>query len=245
MRNICMKICYDGTLFNGFQNQPNMRTVQGELERALLAIGKKPIAIQASGRTDAGVHARGQVVNFLSDLSIPIERIPIAINSRLPEDIMVLEAYEVDENFHARHLAKRKTYRYTIDNGKFPDIFGRQYCLHVPQKLNREHMKQALSHVVGTHDFTSFTSVKSDKPHHVRTIYDAKFIEQDNLIHIELTGNGFTYNMVRIIVGTLIKIGFGQKKPDDMLTIIQGCNRSLAGPTALPIGLCLMNVEYD
>jgi tRNA pseudouridine38-40 synthase len=245
MRNISMKISYDGTLFNGFQNQPNMRTVQGQIERVLCTIAKQPISIYASGRTDAGVHARGQVIHFLSDLSIPIERVPLAFNSRLPEDIVVLEAYDMDEQFHSRHLAKKKTYRYTIDNGKFQEVFGRQYRLHVPQKLNREHMKQALNYVVGTHDFTSFTSVRSDKPHHVRTIYEAKFIDEGNFIHIELTGNGFTYNMVRIITGTLLKIGFGQKKPEDMLSIIQGCDRSLAGPTALPIGLCLMNVAYD
>jgi len=245
MRNICMKISYDGTLFNGFQVQPEGRTVQGELERVLFEISKQAITVHASGRTDAGVHARGQVVHFLSDLTIPIERIPIALNTRLPDDIVVLEAYEMEEGFHSRHQAKQKTYRYTIDNGKFPDIFGRQYRLHVPQKLNREHMKQALSYVVGTHDFTSFTSLKSDKAHHVRTIYKADFIEEGNFIHIELTGNGFTYNMVRIITGTLLKIGFGQKKPEDMLMILKACNRSLAGPTALPIGLCLMNVEYN
>lgn len=240
-----MKVSYDGTLFCGFQKQPGKRTVQGELERILFQLTKQEISLQASGRTDAGVHARGQVIHFLSDISIPIERIPIAFNSRLPEDIVVLEAHEVDESFHARHQAKQKTYRYTIDNGKFREVFGRQYRLHVPQKLNRDHMKQALSYVVGTHDFTSFTSVRSVKPHHVRTIYEANFIEDGNFIHIELTGNGFTYNMVRIITGTLIKIGLGQKKPDDMPVILAGCDRSLAGPTALPIGLCLMNVEYS
>jgi tRNA pseudouridine38-40 synthase len=245
MRNICMKIAYDGTLFNGFQVQPKGRTVQGELERAISALVKQEVDIYASGRTDAGVHARGQVVNFLSNITIPIERIPIALNTRLPKDIVVLEAYEMDESFHSRHLAKQKTYRYTIDNGKYPDIFGRHYRLHVPQTLNREHMRQALNCLVGTHDFTSFTSVRSDKPHHVRTIYKADLIEEGNFIHIELTGNGFTYNMVRIITGTLIKIGLGQKKPEDMPSILEGCNRSLAGPTALPIGLCLMNVKYD
>lgn len=245
MRNICMKISYDGTLFNGYQNQPNMRTVQGELERVVYKFAKEPVTVHASGRTDAGVHARGQVVHFLSNLTIPIERIPVAFNTKLPKDIVVHDAFEKDESFHSRHYAKKKTYRYTIDNGKVPDIFGRQYRLHVPQKLNREHMKQALSYVVGTHDFTSFTSVRSEKPHHVRTIYDAKFVEEGSFIHIELTGNGFTYNMVRIITGTLLKIGFGQKKPEDMLMILAGCNRSLAGPTALPLGLCLMNVEYD
>ena len=245
MRNICMKVSYDGTRFNGFQTQPKDRTVQGEIEHVLKILTKEHITIHASGRTDAGVHARGQVFHFLTEATIPVDRFAIAMNTRLPDDIMILEAREMSLDFHARHSAKRKTYRFTIDNGKFPDLFGRHYRLHIPQALNREHMKQALAYVEGTHDFTSFTSRRSVKPHHVRTIYEAKLTEEGPFIHIDLTGNGFTYNMVRIIAGTLIKIGHGKKKPDDMLQILQGCDRSLAGPTALPIGLTLMNVEYD
>lgn len=245
MRNICMTVSYDGTEFSGFQTQPRDRTVQDELEKVLKKITKEDIVIHASGRTDAGVHARGQVIHFLTNAKIPIERFTIAVNTCLPSDVLVLEAKEMPLDFHARHGAKRKTYRYTIDNGKFPDLFGRQYRLHVPVPLNMEYMKQALSYIEGTHDFTSFTSERSVKPHHIRTIYEAKLVEEGPFIHIDLTGNGFTYNMVRIITGTLLKIGHGKKKPDDMLHILEGCDRSLAGPTALPIGLMLMNVCYD
>lgn len=240
-----MKISYDGTAFNGFQTQPKDRTVQDELEKVLKRITKEEIAIHASGRTDAGVHARGQVFHFLTNARMPIDRFAIAMNTELPSDIMVLEAKEMPHDFHARHNAKRKTYRYTIDNGKFPDLFGRHYRLHVPVPLHIEHMKQALSYIEGTHDFTSFTSLRSVKPHHVRTIYEARLWVEGSFIHIELTGNGFTYNMVRIIVGTLLKIGHGKKKPEDMLSILDGCDRSLAGPTALPIGLMLMDVSYN
>lgn len=245
MRNICMKVSYDGTKFSGFQAQPKDRTVQVEIERVLTILTKEEITIHASGRTDAGVHARGQVFHFLTNCTIPTDRFAIAMNTRLPDDVMILEAKEMPLDFHARHSAKRKTYRYSIDNGKFPDLFGRHYRLHVPVPLNRERMKQALSYIVGTHDFTSFTSTRSVKPHHVRTIYDAKLIEEGPFIHIEMTGNGFTYNMVRIITGTLIKIGHGKLKPEDMRLILDGCDRSLAGPTALPIGLMLMDVSYE
>jgi len=245
MRNICMKVSYDGTKFNGFQAQPKDRAVQNVIEDVLKILTKEHITIHASGRTDAGVHARGQVFHFLTDCSIPTDRFAIAVNTRLPEDIMILDAREMPLDFHARHSAKRKTYRYTIDNGKFPDLFGRQYRLHVPVPLNREHMRQALSYIVGTHDFTSFTSTRSVKPHHVRTIYEAKLIEEGPFIHIEMTGNGFTYNMVRIITGTLLKIGHKKLKPEDMRIILEGCDRSLAGPTALPTGLMLMDVSYE
>lgn len=245
MRNICMKVSYDGTNFNGFQAQPKDRTVQGEIERVLRLLTKEEIVIHASGRTDAGVHARGQVFHFLTSSLIPADRFAIAMNTRLPKDVMILEALEMPLDFHARHSAKRKTYRYTIDNGKFPDLFGRHYRLHVPVPLDREAMRQALAYVVGTHDFTSFTSTRSVKPHHVRTIYEAKLIEEGTFIHIELTGNGFTYNMVRIIAGTLIKAGHNKIKPASMRDILQGCDRSLAGPTAQAVGLMLMDVSYE
>jgi len=244
MRNICMKVSYDGTNFNGFQTQPKDRTVQGEIEKVLNILTKEDIVIHASGRTDAGVHARGQVFHFLTSSQIPVDRFAIAMNTRLPQDIIILEAKEMPLDFHARHNAKRKTYRYSIDNGKFPDLFGRQYRLHVPVHLNTQAMREALSYVVGTHDFTSFTSVRSVKPHHVRTIYEANLIEEGQFIHIELTGNGFTYNMVRIITGTLLKIGHNKIKPEAMRNILTGCDRSLAGPTAQAVGLMLMDVSY-
>jgi len=245
MRNIRMTVSYDGTDFNGFQVQPKGRTVQSEIERVLKLLTKEEIDIQASGRTDAGVHASGQVFHFMTNSLMPIERFAIAMNTNLPQDIIILQACEMPLDFHARHHAKRKTYQYTIDNGKFPNLFGRQYRLFIPQKLDVSAMNEALHYLKGKHDFTSFTSMKSVKPHHVRTLYETKLTTEGNFITIELTGNGFTYNMVRIIVGTLLWVGHGKRKPEDMLIILEGCNRELAGPTALPIGLMLKDVQYE
>lgn len=245
MRNIKMTVSYDGTGFNGFQAQPKGRTVQGEIERVLKLLTREEIVVHASGRTDAGVHASGQVFHFITDSFIPIDRFAIAMNTKLPQDIIVLDAQEMPIDFHARHHVKRKTYQYTIDNGIFPNLFGRHYRLYIPQKLDVQAMREALQYIVGKHDFTSFTSTKSVKPHHVRTIYEANLIVEESFITIELTGDGFTYNMVRIIVGTLLWIGHGKRKPEDMLHIMEGCNRKLAGPTALSIGLMLKHVQYD
>ncbi|QAY67886.1 tRNA pseudouridine(38-40) synthase TruA [Paenibacillus protaetiae] len=244
MRNICMKVSYDGSGYNGFQSQPDGNTVQDKIEKALLMLTGEEILIIGSGRTDAGVHARGQMFNFHTASAIPIERWPVAINSRLPDDIVILEAYEVPENFHARRSAKRKTYRYTIDTGKYPDVFGRQYRFHHYRPLDVAAMRQAIVHLIGTHDYTSFTSTRSTKPSHVRTIYEAYIEEEGPFVHVYVTGNGFLYNMVRIIVGTLIKVGIGAIPPERFPAILQACDRSKAGPTAIPQGLMLWDVHY-
>ncbi|WP_238188497.1 tRNA pseudouridine(38-40) synthase TruA [Paenibacillus sp. L3-i20] len=244
MRNICVKVSYDGSEFNGFQSQPFGRTVQDELEKAIHRLSGETITIIGSGRTDAGVHALGQVFNFHTNSSIPTERWAIALNTRLPKDIVILEAWDVSLDFHSRRSAKRKTYRYTIDTGKFPNVFGRSYRLHHPMKLDLDAMDEGLSYLVGTHDFTSYTSIHSTKPHHIRTIYEAYFIREDQTIHMVVTGNGFLYNMVRVIMGTLLWVGQGKLKPEDMKRILEGKTRSLAGPTALAHGLMLMDVEY-
>lgn len=244
MRNIGVTVSYDGTDFNGFQSQPYGRTVQQEIEKAIKALTGEDILIIGSGRTDAGVHALGQVFNFYTESTIPVERWAISLNSRLPQDIVIREAYEVPEHYHARKSAKRKTYRYTIDMGKFPDVFVRHYAFHHPRPLNVEAMQQGLSHLVGEHDFTSFTSIHSTKPHHVRTIYEAYLETQGSLLHMYITGNGFLYNMVRVIMGTLLQVGQGKRTPQDMERILKGRSRALAGPTAMAHGLILIQVEY-
>ncbi|MCM3631485.1 tRNA pseudouridine(38-40) synthase TruA [Paenibacillus glycanilyticus] len=244
MRNIAATVSYDGTDFNGFQSQPYGRTIQQEIELAIKKLTGEDIIILGSGRTDAGVHAMGQVFNFHTDSTIPAERWAIALNTRLPKDIVILEAHEVYEEFHSRRSAKRKTYRYTIDMGKFPDVFYRRYAFHHPTPLNVEAMQQGLNCLVGEHDFTSFTSIHSTKPHHVRTIYEAYLEREGQMLHMYMTGNGFLYNMIRIVMGTLLHVGHGKLKPEDMARILEGRKRSLAGPTAMPHGLMLMKVEY-
>lgn len=244
MRNLCVKVSYDGTNFSGFQSQPRERTVQCEIEKAIKKLSGETITIIGSGRTDAGVHAQGQIFNFFTESRIPKERWAIALNTRLPKDIVVLEVFDVPEHFHARKSAKRKTYRYTIDNGKFPDVFGRQFRFHHPAKLDLDAMREGIVHLIGEHDFTSFTSIHSTKPHHIRTIYDAYFIREGQFIHLYVSGNGFLYNMVRIIMGTMLWVGQGKLAPADIKTILEGQNRALAGPTAMSHGLMLMNVEY-
>ncbi|MFD1954065.1 tRNA pseudouridine(38-40) synthase TruA [Paenibacillus thailandensis] len=245
MRNICMKVSYDGSRYNGFQSQPDGNTIQDHIEKAIRMLTGEELNIIGSGRTDAGVHAKAQMFNFLTASAIPIERWPLALNSRLPDDIVILDAVEVPESFHARRSAKRKTYRYTIDTGKFPDVFGRQYRYHHYRPLNVAAMREAIAHLIGTHDYTSFTSAHSTKKNHVRTIYEA-YIEQDGpFLHIYVTGSGFLYNMVRIIVGTLIKVGIGAVAPGDMPAILEARDRSKAGPTAIAQGLMLWDVYYS
>ncbi|QNK58512.1 tRNA pseudouridine(38-40) synthase TruA [Paenibacillus sp. PAMC21692] len=244
MRNIGVKVSYDGSGFNGFQSQPYGRTVQHEIEKAIRHLTGEEIVIIGSGRTDAGVHAMGQVFNFHTASTIPTERWAIALNTRLPKDIVILEAWDVPLEFHSRRSAKRKTYRYSIDLNKFPDVFMRPYRFHHPTKLNIAAMEEGLAYLVGRHDFTSYTSIHSTKPHHIRTIYEASFQMEEGALHMYITGNGFLYNMVRVIMGTLLWVGQGKLKPADMGRILEGKSRSLAGPTAMAHGLTLVDVEY-
>lgn len=254
MRTIALLVSYDGTGYNGYQSQPEGNTVQDRLEHAISILLGNLIKVHGSGRTDAGVHAMGQVVSFRTDSRIPIERWALALNARLPDDIVVRAAVEAPEAFHARRSAVRKTYRYMIDSSQFPDVFDRKYAFHHPGRLRFESMRQALVHLLGEHDFTSFTSPNSTKPSHIRTIYEAKLLnlpggdgfeeEGRGKSCLYLTGNGFLYNMVRIIAGTLLQIGEGKRQPEDMARILAACDRSKAGPTAMPHGLTLMSVEY-
>jgi tRNA pseudouridine38-40 synthase len=254
MRNMAMLASYDGTGYHGFQTQPDGNTVQDKLEAALYQLSGERVKITGSGRTDAGVHARAQVFNFHTNFPIPVERWCLALNSRLPRDIVVRAAREVPASFHARRSVKRKTYRYSIQRSKFTDVFYRNTRFHHPLPLSVEAMRVALSAFVGEHDFTSFCSARTPVESHVRTIFGARLLYEPyrdpddgdaGVIHLELTGNGFLYNMVRIIAGTVIEVGEGKRAPDSIPGILAGMNRGLAGPTAVPHGLILWNVDYD
>ncbi|WP_123042105.1 tRNA pseudouridine(38-40) synthase TruA [Cohnella candidum] len=266
-RNICLVISYDGTDYFGFQSQPGGNTVQDKLEEAVRILTGEPHHMLGAGRTDAGVHARGMFVNFHTDSTIPIDRWAVALNTRLPEDIVVHSAREMPDEFNARRHAVRKTYRYAINCCKFPDPFRRRFEFHHPTPLNVGAMQAGLQHLIGEHDFTSFTSPLSTKPHHVRTVYEARLEsvalpddiptlleERDRirfpgktrgLFHLYVSGNGFLYNMVRIIAGTILQVGEGKRQPDDMAAILAARSRAKAGPTAMAHGLTLWKIEYD
>ncbi|KAA6443935.1 tRNA pseudouridine(38-40) synthase TruA [Bacillus swezeyi] len=240
-------VSYDGHLFFGYQVQPGQRTVQNELEKALKTLhkAKECIPVVSSGRTDSGVHAVGQTIHFDSTLSIPEAKWPYALNALLPDDITVNKAEAVDDQFHARFSAKKKEYRYMIYKGRFPDVFKRYYAYHVPYELDMEKVKEASRYLVGTHDFTSFCTTKTEVKDKVRTIYELEWSETEEGLQMRIVGSGFLYNMVRIIVGTLLDVGTGKFYPDDIKKMIAAQNRDAAGRTAPAHGLYLWNVIYD
>ncbi|SHJ07096.1 tRNA pseudouridine(38-40) synthase TruA [Desulfofundulus thermosubterraneus] len=248
MRNIKLTIAYDGTNYHGFQEQrgTGLVTIQEVLEKCLRRLAGREIRVTGAGRTDAGVHARGQVVNFdAAGWNIPAERIVLALNGMLPRDIAALEAEEVGPEFHARYSALAKTYRYTIYNSRIPSPFWRLYSHFVPRPLDVQAMAGAAQWLVGTHDFASFQAAGSPVKHTVRTLFSVDVCrEGKEVIHLIFRGNGFLYNMVRIMVGTLIEVGLGKRDPDDIPAILAARNRTRAGPTAPPEGLCLERVEY-
>ena len=246
MRNIKLTIEYDGKDFNGWQKQPTKLNIQGSIEQAIKMVTGEDVDLMASGRTDAGVHAFGQVANFKTNSNIPIDKFPVALNSNLKKSIRIISAEEVDDRFHSRLTCKRKTYRYIINNSEFSSAIYRNLETHIPQKLNVAKMKQAAQYFEGEHDFKSFRASGTSSKSSVRTIYKATVIEMpNNRIFIELTGNGFLYNMVRIIAGTLVDVGTGKIKPEDVKKIIEAKDRNLAGKTLQPNGLYLVEVNYE
>ena len=246
MRNIKLTIEYDGKEFNGWQKQPNKLNIQGTIEQAIKTITGEEIELNASGRTDAGVHALGQVANFKINSNIPIEKIAIAINSNLKKSIRILQAEEVEERFHSRLSCKKKTYRYVINNSDIPSAIYRNLETHIPIKLNVEEMQKAIKFFEGEHDFKAFKSSGTSSKSSVRTIYKAEVKQMPNdKIWIELTGNGFLYNMVRIIAGTLVEVGLGKIKANEINDIMESKRRENAGKTLPPQGLYLVNVEYE
>ena len=245
MRNIKLTIEYDGKCYNGWQKQPNKLNIQGEIERAIYNITKEEVDLIGSGRTDAGVHALGQVANFKTNSQISIEKLPLAINSQLKNSIVIKEAEEVNERFHSRYNAKRKTYRYIINNSKCGTAIYRNLEYSYPFKLDAEKMKQASKYFEGEHDFKAFKSSGTSSKNSVRTIYKAIVKQEGEKIIIELTGNGFLYNMVRIISGTLLDVGLGKIQPEEIPEMIESKDRQRAGRTLPAHGLYLVQVVYN
>ncbi|QPC48066.1 tRNA pseudouridine(38-40) synthase TruA [Mangrovibacillus cuniculi] len=246
MRRVRCIVQYDGTNFAGYQVQPGKRTVQREIEQALTMIHKgQEIRIAASGRTDAGVHAFGQVFHFDTPLSIPAEKWPIVIQTKLPSDIVITKADYVQEDFHSRFSVKRKTYCYKIYTGNHKTPFKRNYAYFEQYDLDINKMKKAASKFLGVHDFTAFCSAKTEIEDKVREIYSISVEEQEGDISIQITGNGFLYNMVRIMVGTLLEIGRGTRPVTSVETALQSRFRQDAGKTAPPHGLYLWSVDYE
>lgn len=244
MRNIKLTIEYDGKDFNGWQKQPNKLNIQGEIERAIECITGEKVELIASGRTDAGVHSLGQIANFKTEGKLPIEKFAVAINSQVKNSIRIIKAEEVEENFHSRYNCKQKTYRYIINNSSYGSAVYRNLEYHMPIKLNIEKMKKAIKYFEGEHDFKAFKSSGTSSKSSVRIIYKAELKQWEDRIIIELTGNGFLYNMVRIIAGTLVDVGLNKIDPDSIPTIIENGDRIKAGKTLPPQGLYLVKVEY-
>jgi tRNA pseudouridine38-40 synthase len=245
MQRFKCEIAYDGSQFSGYQVQPGKRTVQLEVERALAKIHKgNPVKIFASGRTDAGVHARGQVIHFDSPLAIPEDRWVTALNSLLPKDIAVGSTEKAAEGFHSRFDANGKEYRYFIYRGKIRSPFERHYAYHYPYHLDIGAMREAAEHLLGTHDFSSFCASKTDVEDKVREIRKVRVEEAGDMLELHFTGSGFLYNMVRILTGTLLEAGAGTREPGSIPEIISGRDRSLAGKTAPAEGLYLWKVFY-
>lgn len=230
----------------GWQKQPDKLNIQGTIEKAIERITGEQVDLMASGRTDRGVHALGQVANFKTNSNIPIEKFAIAINSNLKKSILIKSAEEVDERFHSRLTCKKKTYRYVINNSKYGTAIYRNLETHIPIKLNIEEMQKAIKFFEGEHDFKAFKSSGTSSKSSVRTIYKAEVKQMPNdKIWIELTGNGFLYNMVRIIAGTLVEVGLGKIKAEEINDIMESKRRENAGKTLPPQGLYLVNVEYE
>ena len=245
MRNLVLTLSYDGTDFNGWQTQPGYRTVQETLEKALADFTGEPrVRLNASGRTDAGVHAVGQVANFYTAATYPPETFVRAVNARLPPDVVVRDAREVDQSFDANKDAKRKLYRYVIHDGQVPSPFLRRYAYHVRRRLDAAAMRRASRCLVGRHDFHSFETDWPNRLSSIRTVTHLGVSRAGEYIWIDVEADGFLYNMVRSIAGTLIDVGRGHIPEGRVEEILNAEDRRLAGPTAPPQGLFLMRVTY-
>lgn len=243
MRNLKLTIQYDGTKYCGWQKQPNSSGIQGTIEYAIYEITKEKVNIIGSGRTDAGVHALGQVANFKTNSNIPAARIPDALNAKLPKDISIIDCQEVSDDFHSRYSATGKIYRYLIYNKPYRSPLYKDISYHVRYDLDIEKMRVEAQSLLGTHEFKGFMSSGSSVKDTVRTIHNISIEDSGDLIVLEVEGNGFLYNMVRIIVGTLVDIGRGRiDKP--LEEIIASQDRGEAGHTAPAHGLFLKKVHY-
>lgn len=242
---VFLKIAYDGTLYHGWQSQDGQRTVQGTIEECLLALTKSQIELIGASRTDAGVHALGNVAVFDTDFSIPADRYSYALNDMLPGDIRILESSEVSPSFNPRFDAIKKTYEYRVYNGPVLLPTERLYAYHYRGNIDVDPMNDGAKCLLGEHDFTSLSSVHAQVKTKVRTIYDCSVKKERDFIILTITGNGFLYNMVRIIAGTLLEVGIGRLSSSDIFSIIEAKDRAKAGRTLPPEGLKLVEIEYD
>jgi len=245
MRNLRLVLSYDGSNFSGWQTQPGRRTVQETLEAALADLAGAPVRVNASGRTDAGVHAVGQVVNFYADTHLAADVVVRAVNARLPADVIVRAADDVSQAFDANRDAKRKLYRYVIHDGPVQDVFMRKYCCHVKRRLDAAAMARAAAPLRGRHDFHSFETDWPNRMSSVRTVTHLAVSRMGDWIWLDVEADGFLYNMVRAIAGTLIDVGRGYWPESEVGAILAAEDRSRAGPTAPPQGLFLMRVSYE
>ena len=244
MQNFKITIQYDGTNYHGWQMQPNGRTVQGELTRALSILDHRPVTVYGAGRTDAGVHAEGQVANLFVERDFEPRLLRDAINGNLDRDIRVDEVMPVSDAFNARYSATQKTYRYRIWTGEAVSPFVYRYVHHYRSGLNTEEMRHAAGTLIGTHDFTAFTVASSDAEDHVRTLIDLDIGQDANEISIIASADGFLRYMVRTIVGTLIEVGRGKRTAASVAATLESLDRANAGPSAPANGLTLVRVDY-
>ena len=244
MRRIALIVEYDGTNYGGWQRQNNAPSIQEELEKNIKAVTGEASCVQGSGRTDSGVHALAQTAHFDTDSRIPAERFSQALNAGLPPDIRVRRSFEAPQDFHARFSAKRKHYRYVIDNSPTASAIYGRYRLHYHAPLDADAMQKAAEFIVGEHDFACFKAAGTVVKSTVRTVYRCDVTKENDIISIDVEGNGFLYNMVRIIAGTLIEIGAKKYPPERVKELIESRDRKLAGATAPAKGLTLVCVEY-
>jgi tRNA pseudouridine38-40 synthase len=245
MKRVKLVVAYDGTNYHGWQVQDNGITIEEVLNRTLSELVQEDIKVIGASRTDAGVHACGNVAVFDTESRIPGDKFSFALNQRLPEDIRIQESCEVDADFHPRYADTVKTYEYNILNRRFELPSKRLYAAFCYYPMDIERMNQAAAYLVGEHDFKSFCSAGAQVQTTVRTIYAVNVTKDDDMVHIRITGNGFLYNMVRIIAGTLMQVGTGLMEPEQVKEILEARDRSKAGPTAVAKGLTLVEIRYE
>lgn len=245
MKRVKLVVAYDGTNYHGWQVQDNGITIEEVLNRTISELVQEDIKVIGASRTDAGVHACGNVAVFDTESRIPGDKFSFALNQRLPEDIRIQESCEVDADFHPRYADTVKTYEYNILNRRFELPSKRLYAAFCYYPMDIERMNQAAAYLVGEHDFKSFCSTGAQVQTTVRTIYAVNVTKEDDMVHIRITGNGFLYNMVRIIAGTLMQVGTGLMEPEQVKEILEARDRSKAGPTAVAKGLTLVEIRYE
>ncbi|MCD8364733.1 MAG: tRNA pseudouridine(38-40) synthase TruA [Clostridiales bacterium] len=245
MKRVKLVVAYDGTRYHGWQIQPGKATIEEKLNRALSDLLGEEVHVIGASRTDSGVHSLGNVAVFDTETRIPAEKISFALNQRLPEDIVVQESCEVEPDWHPRHCDSIKTYEYRILNRMFPMPTRRLDTCFYHYPLDADRMRDAARRLEGTHDFKSFCSVNTTVKTTVRTLYSCSVTRKEDIITVRISGNGFLYNMVRIIVGTLIPIGAGQMEPEEITRILEARDRAAAGPTAPAHGLTMIGIAFE